>query len=155
MGRPQDAIDELKSQWDSNLTDPNPHRRAEERPWIFSDQPHGNATKPRIGPIKQISGPYEPLGLGTSHLETARIRAKVSVNIQDDYDVTGDAELETSEDTLDYILTEMVKTVLNNQDTIQSNADALWVVPLQRGEQLPDGKELSQTVDFGAAFTRG
>lgn len=154
LARLQDAIDELRTQWDDNITDPNTSRRQDGNPWIFQDEPQANAQKPRIGPIREISAPYEPLGLGTTFSEQGRIQARVTVNIKQEYDVTGDVELETAEDTLNYIITQMVETVLSNQSTINSNAGTLWVQPLDKGDRRKDGKNLTQTVDFRAVTVR-
>lgn len=158
MVRPQDVVNELRTQYLDNLTDPNTDRRRDDVSWVFTHTPHIGSL-PTIQ-VLEVSSNFDDRSIGTAaQFERARIQVTVEVRKNNEYDFDADNELETATDGLDYLLSEAVDHVVENHDTIVSNVGSGLhsVIPDAKGpvNDVPEADSVTQSVDFIAFMDRG
>lgn len=120
MARTQQVINEIRDLLHENLTDPNSERRNDDLPWVYTHQPN-TSQLPTIQ-ISEIDGNYDTLSIGNfTQFERSRIQVTVRVRTNNEYDYDTDYELETASDGLDYLVKEIVDTILDNHQTLEDN----------------------------------
>lgn len=157
MVRTQEVINEIRSILHDNLTDPNSNRRQNQAPWVFTHQPN-TSQLPTIQ-ITQVDTNYESLSLGsTTQLERSRIQITIRLRPNNEYDFNTDDELETASDGIDYLISEIVSIVLDNQSTIRSNVgdNLLSLMPDLESEIIDvQGQDaIQKSIDFVAMIQK-
>ncbi len=153
MVRTQEVINEIRSILHDNLTDPNSNRRQNQAPWVFIHQPN-TSQLPTIQ-IKDIDDNYNTLSIGNyTQFKQARIQFSVRVRTNNEYDYDTDSELETASDGLNYLISQIVDTLLTdtNQDQIQANTDSGFKGALPDIESeiidIPESNAIQKSIDF-------
>ena len=155
MVRTAQVINELRQQFLDNIKDPNSQRRQDNDTWVFTHEPNTGLTPVVL--LFEVDSTFENRSVGTvGQFERARIQATVRLKSNVEYDFDSDNELETASDGLNWLITELTKTVLNNHSEIINKFDDLhYVLPDISSNVVESGQTLEKSVDFIAYMNRG
>jgi len=151
--RPQQVVEQIVTTLTDNITDLNTKRKNEGRNWIFWDFPQGAAEMPRIGVVK-LSGIGTPQAVNSSaRRETALFQVSVFLAKGNRFDYDSDGSAEKAEDVLDYLSTEVINSIQENQADFQ----ALGVLHLNyvSEDNTSPGDTLQNNIIFEAQYQRG
>ncbi|AFH22339.1 hypothetical protein OSG_eHP23_00050 [environmental Halophage eHP-23] len=128
--RPQELIQEIQSELDAQIEDPNPDRNGSPE-WIYTVPLQFDiADYPRIH-IQQINSTHTGFSVGTGSREAdTLIQISIFHSTQDGYklDIDDDNEVEPINEVIDYIADRVIDVVNNSQTTWRNKGDNIHYV---------------------------
>ena len=155
MVRLAEVINELRSRFHDSIVDPNSQRRNDNKPWVFTHEPN-TALTPTVQ-LFEVDSTFDNRSVGTvGQFERGRIQATVRLKVNAEYDFDTDDELETASDGLNWLVNELIETVISQHSDVVDGVNGLYyVLPDISSSVQERGQTLEKSVDFIAFMERG
>jgi len=159
---PQDYVESLQEYIVNNIDDPNPSRSNSGHPetggWVFNTEPQFDLNVyPRIH-INTVNDQFETFEIGRDNdsgkirvENNGRIQITIVTSTEKSYylDIDGDGENERPERVLDFLKSEIVDAIKNNQDRWRDlGDDSLSLLPESaRNTRTDENRSKSKVID--------